>query len=141
MGETGFPPCSDSPGWTRTNNPPVNSRMLCQLSYRGTVLSARHCSHDRRGEEARATAARASRLRALARDCALELLLGHARAAFDVQPLRGVVELLLGSAAARGRAAAGRGAAGTRAAARLRPTGALRAGRARARPGSRRART
>src|SRR5690242_12046953 len=24
-----------SPGWTRTNNPPVNSRMLCQLSYRG----------------------------------------------------------------------------------------------------------
>ena len=27
--------CS-SPGWTRTNNPPVNSRMLCQLSYRGT---------------------------------------------------------------------------------------------------------
>jgi hypothetical protein len=29
-----------SPGWTRTNNPPVNSRMLCQLSYRGTVCSA-----------------------------------------------------------------------------------------------------
>ena len=28
-----------SPGWTRTNNPPVNSRMLCQLSYRGRVLS------------------------------------------------------------------------------------------------------
>src|SRR5215204_1860139 len=28
--------CS-SPGWTRTNNPPVNSRMLCQLSYRGTA--------------------------------------------------------------------------------------------------------
>ena len=27
-----------SPGWTRTNNPPVNSRMLCQLSYRGTAL-------------------------------------------------------------------------------------------------------
>jgi hypothetical protein len=27
-----------SPGWTRTNNPPVNSRMLCQLSYRGTLL-------------------------------------------------------------------------------------------------------
>src|SRR4051794_25539049 len=25
-----------SPGWTRTNNPPVNSRMLCQLSYRGS---------------------------------------------------------------------------------------------------------
>src|SRR5262245_11479254 len=24
-----------SPGWTRTNNPPVNSRMLCQLSYWG----------------------------------------------------------------------------------------------------------
>ena len=30
-----------SPGWTRTNNPPVNSRMLCQLSYRGTVLGSR----------------------------------------------------------------------------------------------------
>ena len=28
--------CS-SPGWTRTNNPPVNSRMLCQLSYRGSL--------------------------------------------------------------------------------------------------------
>src|SRR5688572_12699023 len=27
----------DSPGWTRTNNPPVNSRMLCQLSYRGSL--------------------------------------------------------------------------------------------------------
>ncbi len=25
-----------SPGWTRTNNPPINSRMLCQLSYRGS---------------------------------------------------------------------------------------------------------
>jgi hypothetical protein len=32
---------SSSPGWTRTNNPPVNSRMLCQLSYRGTVLGGR----------------------------------------------------------------------------------------------------
>ena len=30
------PFCSCSPGWTRTNNPPVNSRMLCQLSYRGS---------------------------------------------------------------------------------------------------------
>ena len=29
--------CDDtcSPGWTRTSNPSVNSRMLCQLSYRG----------------------------------------------------------------------------------------------------------
>ena len=26
-----------SPGWTRTNNLPVNSRLLCQLSYRGMV--------------------------------------------------------------------------------------------------------
>ena len=26
-----------SPGWTRTNNPSVNSRMLCQLSYRGST--------------------------------------------------------------------------------------------------------
>jgi hypothetical protein len=31
--------CS-SPGWTRTNNPPVNSRMLCQLSYRGSLSGA-----------------------------------------------------------------------------------------------------
>src|SRR5262249_18349250 len=29
---------ADSPGWTRTNNPPVNSRMLCQLSYRGPAV-------------------------------------------------------------------------------------------------------
>src|SRR6478736_3499640 len=28
-----------SPGWTRTNNPPVNSRMLCQLSYWGRRAS------------------------------------------------------------------------------------------------------
>src|SRR4051812_30135954 len=34
-----------SPGWTRTNNPPVNSRMLCQLSYRGSLLSDRHHSN------------------------------------------------------------------------------------------------
>src|ERR671910_954672 len=26
-----------SPGWTRTSNPSVNSRMLCQLSYRGML--------------------------------------------------------------------------------------------------------
>ena len=26
-----------SPGWTRTTNPSVNSRMLCQLSYRGLL--------------------------------------------------------------------------------------------------------
>jgi hypothetical protein len=38
---------SHSPGWTRTNNPPVNSRMLCQLSYRGTVLSGPNSSGDR----------------------------------------------------------------------------------------------
>ena len=28
-------PTVSSRGWTRTNNPPVNSRMLCQLSYAG----------------------------------------------------------------------------------------------------------
>ena len=33
-----------SPGWTRTNNPPVNSRMLCQLSYRGTRQQRPHDS-------------------------------------------------------------------------------------------------
>jgi hypothetical protein len=32
-----FAGLSDSPGWTRTSNPPVNSRMLCQLSYRGSL--------------------------------------------------------------------------------------------------------
>jgi hypothetical protein len=32
-------PFNDSPGWTRTSNPPVNSRMLCQLSYRGTAVA------------------------------------------------------------------------------------------------------
>jgi hypothetical protein len=26
-----------SPEWTRTTNPAINSRMLCQLSYGGTV--------------------------------------------------------------------------------------------------------
>ena len=38
-------PLLSSPGWTRTNNPPVNSRMLCQLSYRGsagTIVAAPH---------------------------------------------------------------------------------------------------
>ena len=34
--QPGQRPSSRSPGWTRTNNPPVNSRMLCQLSYRGS---------------------------------------------------------------------------------------------------------
>jgi hypothetical protein len=34
----------NSPGWTRTNNPPVNSRMLCQLSYRGTRSGGPHDS-------------------------------------------------------------------------------------------------
>ncbi len=28
-----------SPGWTRTSNPSVNSRMLCQLSYEGSLVS------------------------------------------------------------------------------------------------------
>ena len=31
------PDTVSSPGWTRTNNPSVNSRMLCQLSYRGSA--------------------------------------------------------------------------------------------------------
>lgn len=26
-----------SPNWTRTNNPSINSRMLCQLSYGGSL--------------------------------------------------------------------------------------------------------
>ncbi|MDX6363332.1 MAG: hypothetical protein QOC85_2342, partial [Streptomyces sp.] len=28
---------SSSPDWTRTSNLPVNSRLLCQLSYRGLL--------------------------------------------------------------------------------------------------------
>ena len=32
-----FQAVKHSPGWTRTNNPSVNSRMLCQLSYRGSA--------------------------------------------------------------------------------------------------------
>src|SRR5436190_23446938 len=94
-----------------------------------------------RGEQARAPSGAGLRLRAFAGDCALELLLGHARAAFDLQPLRLVVELFLRPpSATRRRAAAAtrRRASATRAAARLRPTsGALRAGRARARPARR----
>ena len=48
-----------SPGWTRTNNPPVNSRMLCQLSYRGSA--AAHCSRRLRrirGSRSRTSASR-----------------------------------------------------------------------------------
>src|SRR5215207_5611417 len=41
---------SSSPGWTRTNNPPVNSRMLCQLSYRGTRSGGRMIATPRRTE-------------------------------------------------------------------------------------------
>jgi hypothetical protein len=73
MERCGFPlPCESrsSPGWTRTNNPPVNSRMLCQLSYRGTVLSGRNCS---RGMKQQAPRRDAPRLLPRARDRALEL--------------------------------------------------------------------
>src|ERR671935_3305290 len=34
-----------SPGWTRTNNPPVNSRMLCQLSYWGPAAGVSVAGH------------------------------------------------------------------------------------------------
>jgi hypothetical protein len=30
-----------SPDWTRTNNPAINSRMLCQLSYGGRAGTTR----------------------------------------------------------------------------------------------------
>jgi hypothetical protein len=49
-------PCS--PGWTRTSNPSVNSRMLCQLSYRG-LLPARGHRRDAR-EDFSARPARAA---------------------------------------------------------------------------------
>src|SRR4051812_14204555 len=39
-----------SPAWTRTKNPPVNSRMLCQLSYRGMLLTSGAGLSDRREE-------------------------------------------------------------------------------------------
>ena len=41
--------CSNacSPGWTRTTNPSVNSRMLCQLSYRGLLGLRMHAGADR----------------------------------------------------------------------------------------------
>ena len=42
-----------SPGWTRTNNPPVNSRMLCQLSYRGRQRARSVAAHRNRAEETR----------------------------------------------------------------------------------------
>ena len=32
-------PFACSPGWTRTNNLPINSRLLCQLSYRGKATT------------------------------------------------------------------------------------------------------
>jgi hypothetical protein len=38
-------PCS--PAWTRTRNPSVNSRMLCQLSYGGLPFSAHVVGADR----------------------------------------------------------------------------------------------
>ena len=38
-----------SPGWTRTNNPPVNSRMLCQLSYRGRQRARSVAARNRGG--------------------------------------------------------------------------------------------
>ena len=40
--------CSCSPAWTRTSNPPINSRMLCQLSYRGSLRQRQHCSNGER---------------------------------------------------------------------------------------------
>ena len=39
-----------SPAWTRTKNPPVNSRMLCQLSYRGMWLTSGAGLSDRQEE-------------------------------------------------------------------------------------------
>ena len=51
-----------SPGWTRTNNPPVNSRMLCQLSYRGSkraqVSKVRRPARNRRARSGRPRPAR-----------------------------------------------------------------------------------
>jgi hypothetical protein len=34
-------PQFSSPDWTRTSNPSINSRMLCQLSYRGPLQTHR----------------------------------------------------------------------------------------------------
>ena len=35
--------CACSPRWTRTINPAINSRMLCQLSYRGRCRAPEPC--------------------------------------------------------------------------------------------------
>ena len=43
-----------SPGWTRTSNPSVNSRMLCQLSYRGLLSRDAVCRGPRDDSSARA---------------------------------------------------------------------------------------
>ena len=37
-----------SPEWTRTTNPAINSRMLCQLSYGGPVAWVATGAHDTR---------------------------------------------------------------------------------------------
>ena len=78
MGEPGVPPRwfphAYSPGWTRTNNPPVNSRMLCQLSYRGTVLSGPKCSRDGYSEIVAASRSRGlSRAAPAAPSCAVRI--------------------------------------------------------------------
>jgi hypothetical protein len=36
-----------SPAWTRTRNRPINSRKLCQLSYRGLLIGARNLPANR----------------------------------------------------------------------------------------------
>lgn len=59
-----------SPAWTRTKNRPINSRKLCQLSYRGLpdrVGLYREPRHDfslRVGVKAKPYARRITRLRA-----------------------------------------------------------------------------
>ena len=50
-----------SPGWTRTNNPAINSRMLCQLSYGGPGAKSPH----------RAVSVQHTRVGALARGATL----------------------------------------------------------------------
>lgn len=45
---------SCSPDWTRTNNRPINSRMLCQLSYRGLPGTRWLCREPRHDSSLRA---------------------------------------------------------------------------------------
>jgi 8-oxo-dGTP pyrophosphatase MutT (NUDIX family) len=51
-----------SPDWTRTSNPSINSRMLCQLSYGGPLSALQKATRPRRGLSHRSSAVRYRRV-------------------------------------------------------------------------------